>query len=64
MPKFALVAIDVGYAFAGIIINDKGCCVEAAPIYKWMKGKSMPQIKKWKKIKEVTLVSTFEGKII
>ena len=64
MPKFALISIDTGYAYAGIIINDEGRCVEAAPIFKWMKGKDIKRIKQWKKIQSLELVSTFEGEMI
>jgi hypothetical protein len=46
-----IVLIDVGYACAGIVMED-GVCVEAAPIFKWMIGKRGREIKKWRKIRQ------------
>ena len=46
--------IDTGYACAGILVGDDNDIVlDAAPIFKWMIGKKLEDIRKWKKIKNI-----------
>lgn len=47
-----LLQIDTGYACAGIVVED-GVCTEAAPIFAWMVGKSLEEIKRWRKIQNI-----------
>jgi hypothetical protein len=42
--------IDTGYACFGIVLRG-GECIEAAPIAKWMIGKSFTEIATWVKKK-------------
>jgi len=37
--KKMLVAVDAPHFYAGIIINERGMCIHAAPILKWCIGK-------------------------
>jgi len=48
-----MYTIDTGYANAGIIVDEQGYILEAAPIFKWMIGKEINTVLKWKKIKWV-----------
>lgn len=45
MPEL-LLQIDLPYACAGIVVKD-GFVIEAAPIFKWMIGKSFEYISFW-----------------
>jgi len=54
-----LIQITTRYACAGIVINSKGICVEAAPIYKWMLDKHIRTIIEWKRITGYKPVSKF-----
>lgn len=47
--------IDIGYACAGIIADSDRIVVSAAPIFKWMIGKSVSEIERWVKSKKGTL---------
>lgn len=47
--------IDVGYACAGILVDEASVVRHAAPIFKWMKGKSILEIERWVKGKKGTL---------
>lgn len=47
--------VDTGYACGGIEFEN-GRIVNAAPIYRWMIGKPVAQVRQWRKIKRwVTL---------
>lgn len=50
-----LVQIDTGYACAGVMSED-GVITETAPIFKWMVGKTVQEVKKWPKIKSIKVV--------
>jgi len=39
--------IDVGYACAGVVTDEKGIIRVAAPIFKWAKGKTISEIERW-----------------
>jgi len=39
--------VDCGYACGGISVSHSGVVVEAAPIFKWMLGKSLRKIENW-----------------
>lgn len=45
--------IDTGFACAGIVVKDNRV-IDAAPIFRWMKGKTLDQVKRWGKI--ITIV--------
>lgn len=47
-----IIQLDTEYACGGIIIKE-GVCTEAAPIFRWMIGKTYEEIKSWKKIKRI-----------
>ena len=49
--------IDTGYACAGIIIDKHGIVYDAAPIFLWMIGKSMCEIKQWKHIRKIMVIN-------
>ena len=44
--------VDTGYACAGVVVLH-GWVIDAAPIYRWMIGKSWASVKRWKRIIEV-----------
>jgi hypothetical protein len=46
-----LVVINATYFYAGVIINEKGVVVEAAPILRWSIGKPYSVIEKFLKDK-------------
>jgi hypothetical protein len=50
-----LYSVDTGYACGGIVVED-GVVKEAAPIFKWMIGKTFGEVKAWKKIKTLVFV--------
>ena len=52
-----LVQVSTNYACAGIEISKQGIVVKTAPIFSWMKGKSIYEIKKWKQIKKFEVVT-------
>lgn len=54
-----LYFIDTGYAYGGIIVEDD-ICIKAAPIFKWMIGKKLSEIKKWKKIISIGTVEDYK----
>jgi len=45
--------IDTGYACAVILVGDNGIVLDAAPVFRWMIGKELEDIKKMKKIKSI-----------
>jgi hypothetical protein len=47
--------IDVGYACAGIEVNENNKVQRTAPIFKWMTGKSISEIQHWVQRKNGTL---------
>jgi len=49
-----LIFIDTGYACAGIVITDNETrkVIKAAPIYRWMVGKTYEEVMRWRKIKK------------
>ena len=55
-----LVRIKTSYACAGIIVDEDGVCREAAPIFRWMIGKRLTEIRRWKKLVEMR-VCEMEG---
>lgn len=60
-PRFGgmlklLIQIDTGYACAGVIINEQGIVIDAAPIFSWMKGKSIHEVKQWKRITRIEII--------
>jgi hypothetical protein len=50
-----LYQIDVGYACAGIVIEE-GVVTVTAPIFTWMIGKGLPYIEQWVKSKGGTII--------
>ena len=48
-----LIQIDTGYACAGIFVSSNEIVLDTAPVFKWMIGKKLEDIKKWKKIKGI-----------
>lgn len=40
-------------ATGGIVVDEMGVCREAAPIFRWMIGKSLWEISQWDKISDV-----------
>lgn len=48
--------IDTGYACFRIEVDNSGICREAAPIAKWMIGKHISYIKKWKRIIHISCI--------
>lgn len=53
--KEQLIQIDSGYYCAGaVVIDDK--IIEAAPIIKWMEGKTLDFIKRYCKVKQFKLI--------
>jgi len=46
--------VDTGYACAAILVGDNGIVLDAAPIFKWMIGKRLEDIRKWKKIRGIS----------
>lgn len=44
--------VDVGYACAGVVVDGERV-VEAAPIFKWMVGKSWKYVQNWIKNKDL-----------
>lgn len=51
-----LVQVHTSYACAGIVFDERWVCVEAAPIFRWMVGKSSYAISRWKKIDKIILI--------
>jgi len=51
-----LLQVDTGYACAGVVVNGDDIVVDAAPIFRWMKGKAWSSVKHWRKIRSVTRV--------
>jgi hypothetical protein len=47
MEDETVYRISVSYACGGIIANDQGTVVEAAPVFKWMLGKKMSAVRMW-----------------
>lgn len=47
--------VETKYACAGVLVRD-GIVVEAAPIYRWMSGKSWAEVLGWRRIVDVQLV--------
>ncbi len=45
--------VDTGYACAVILVGDNDIILDAAPIFHWMIGKKLENIKKRKKIKSI-----------
>ena len=54
--KKSLWQIDTGFACAGIVCDNQGFCIDAAPIFKWMIGKHYYEIEEWKRIKSIRRV--------
>ena len=50
-----LYQITLPYACAGIIIENN-IVVKAAPIFNWMKGKNLNEIKRWVNNKKGTII--------
>jgi hypothetical protein len=42
--------VDTGYACAGIEVGPGWVVVSAAPIFRWMVGKRLQDIARWKKL--------------
>ena len=57
----AMYRIDTGYACAGILTDDD-VVYYAAPIFRWMTGKSIEEVKRWKKIKSIEKLEVNNGK--
>lgn len=49
--------VETKYACGAIIVNTDDIVVKAAPIFSWMKGKSLGQIKKWKNLTNIKEIS-------
>lgn len=47
MSSTELYRIELPYACCGILVNESGVVVEAAPIVGWMKGKFLPAVMPW-----------------
>ena len=45
--------VDTGYACAVILVGDNDIILDTAPIFKWMIGKKLEDVKKYKKIKSI-----------
>jgi len=45
--------IDTSYACAGIIVDKQGIVIKTAPIFSWMEGKHIQEIRRWKSIKKL-----------
>lgn len=58
-----LYRIDLPYACFGVVVDDNAQVVDAAPIGRWMVGKSLEYIRLWVKRKGGTLaeVQSEEG---
>lgn len=52
MASDGLYQIDTGYACGGIEVLQNQIIL-TAPIFKWMVGKTIEDIKQWKKIKHI-----------
>lgn len=50
-----LYQIDAGYACGGVVVC-RNTVIAAAPIFKWMVGKSWDRVKSWKKIQQIRQV--------
>jgi hypothetical protein len=50
-----LYQIDIGHAVAGIVVSC-GVVTESAPIFSWMKNKTLDSIKIWVQKKHGTIV--------
>ena len=55
MEPMQLWQIDVGYACAGIEVDEKGVVRNAAPIFGWMTGKWISEVQRWVHGKKGTL---------
>jgi len=47
-----LYQVTTSYACAGIVVSN-GIVIDSAPIYTWMRGKSLETIKGWKRIQKI-----------
>ena len=45
-----IIWIDTGYAYGGITVKD-GVVTRAPPIFRWMVGREIKEVLKWRKIK-------------
>jgi hypothetical protein len=55
MNDSKMYAVDAGYAYGGVIVED-GKVISAPPIFKWMIGKEWGQVLTWRKILNVAEV--------
>jgi len=51
-----LYQIDCGHACGGIVVLHD-CVIDAAPIFRWMVGKSYAEVASWKRIVSIREVS-------
>lgn len=50
MAENRIFAVDTGYAYFGLVVDDQSIVVDAAPIAKWAIGKDIAKILQWNKI--------------
>ena len=56
-----MLQIDLPYACAGIEVESMAICVDAAPIFRWMIGKSLNEIVEWTILKGGTVKGLFQA---
>lgn len=63
--RVTLIWLDAGYACGGVVLDQAGRVTDAAPIFRWMKGKTWRHIQKHhrRRIRRWQVVKTRTGNV-